>query len=458
MTLNNPSPRRLPAHFQRITASLIALGAVVFFIKRDKPIAPSADSLALVNNSFAVRWPQPSIGRFAPGPAGSNPADSASSVSSSSTPLLDAPVEAGSSSVTPGATMLHIDPARTNRSAFFAPKKPVIDWAIDLSGPMVAAPVVADDHVIVATLGGKLASVSSSGTTRWAIDLGERIYGSPLVFENSIYVGVDAGKNKGKLFAINPQTGAIRWRYEVEGDADTSPVALPGNVKTIVFSAAKATYALRTDGTVVWRYKHKRKVYSSTTLTHDGSIVFGGQDDHITALSAAGDLRWRTNMGSDCDATAVASQAAIFVGCDNGEVASLRSSDGHILWKKQLSGPIRGPLSLTRSGHVLVSTYGPTPSVYALASDDGAELWHYAIRGTGAKEFGIHGAPIEDAAGSLLFGAQDDHLYLLNTEGRLRWSIKLGGDIDNTVILAADRVAYVGCEDGKLYRIVEASE
>ena len=39
---------------------------------------------------------------------------------------------------------------------------------------------------------------------------------------------------------------------------------------------------------------------------------------------------------------------------------------------------------------------------------DGLISGAFAIKGTGAKEFGIHGGPLEDADGALYFGAQDD--------------------------------------------------
>jgi len=58
-----------------------------------------------------------------------------------------------------------------------------------------------------------------------------------------------------------------------------------------------------------------------------------------------------------------------------------------------------------------------------------------------------------DAAGAILFGSQDDRLYCLEPDGKLRWSVELGGDVDSSPILAADGTIYVGTDDKKLYAL-----
>ena len=59
----------------------------------------------------------------------------------------------------------------------------------------------------------------------------------------------------------------------------------------------------------------------------------------------------------------------------------------------------------------------------------------------------------EGLAGAILFGSQDDRLYCLESDGRLRWSVELGGDVDSSPILAADGTIYVGSDDKKLYAL-----
>ncbi|MFO0661697.1 MAG: PQQ-binding-like beta-propeller repeat protein [Polyangiaceae bacterium] len=350
--------------------------------------------------------------------------------------------------------MMHLDAHHTNRSPFKAPRSPKLAWTLDLGAPMVVAPVVADGGVIVATLRGKIASVSPTGTTRWSLSVGDRIYGSPLVHNGTVFIGVDTPPKpakQGRLLLLNATTGAVKSKLEIDGDVDTAIAPLADNAG-IVFSAGRTLVAARHDGTVMWRYKARRKISGAAAISIDGSIVAGSQDDSIFCVSKTGDLVWQTMLGSDVDAApAIGDDGTIFVGTDAGELVALRHKDGSILWRKQLGGFIRGPLSIARDGTVLASTYGPVPAVVALSPNDGSELWRFNIRGTGAKEFGIHGAPLEDATGALVFGAQDDHLYALDPDGRLLWKQLVGGDVDATVILSEDARLYAASDDGKLY-------
>lgn len=320
-------------------------------------------------------------------------------------------------------------------------------WAYDAGGPIAAAPVVAGDLVVVASLSGRVAALTRSGEPRWSIELGERIYASPMVRGDELFVGVDAGS----FVTLSASTGARRGRLAIKGDADTSPAPTPGG--GLVFAAGSALFALRADGSVAFRHRVARKIFSSPAVADDGAIVFGSQGDALHALGPDGTPRFTVAVGADADASpAIGDDGTIYAGTDAGEVWAI-GADGVVRWRAQLGGFVRGPLGVARSGRVLASTYGPAPAVFALDPRDGLTRWRFGVRGTGAREFGVHGAPLEDAAGSLIFGAQDDHVYALDGEGNLRWRLALGGDVDATLALADDGELYAGCEDGKLYAL-----
>lgn len=88
-------------------------------------------------------------------------------------------------------------------------------------------------------------------------------------------------------------------------------------------------------------------------------------------------------------------------------------------------------------------------------AEKGDELWSFAIQGTGAKEFGVHGSPVEDRDGNLYFGAQDDAVYSLSAEGELRWKMGTAGDVDGPVLIAAEGRLIVVSDDGKIYAVEE---
>lgn len=315
------------------------------------------------------------------------------------------------------------------------------------AGGAVAAQITTspDERTLyAATLDGSvLALAREDGTKRWTAALGDRVYSAPLVHDDgTLYVGSDAKK----LVALSPE-GAVLWRLEVEGEADSGAVF--GKDGTILFAAGPFVHSVRRGGDLAWRYAAKGKVYTSPAVTEDGLVVFGSQDHHVHAVNSAGALAWAVDLGADVDGAAViGDDGAIFVGTDKGEVVRL---DGHgkIAWRSPVGGYVRGTLSLARNGDVITGTYGPVPRVVRIAPE-GTIRGAFSIKGTGAREFGIHGGPLEDAEGTLFFGAQDDAAYAIDTEGAVRWRFETGADVDAPLTMLSDGSLIVASEDGTI--------
>ncbi|HEU4533852.1 MAG TPA: PQQ-binding-like beta-propeller repeat protein [Polyangiaceae bacterium] len=344
-------------------------------------------------------------------------------------------------------SMLHLDARRTNRSPFAAPRRPRIAWTYDTGGPVVAAPAVVGDRVVVASLSGRLAALGPDGRPAWTLELGERLYGSPLALGELLLVGLDGGA----LVAIDAATGARRWKLSTDADADTAPAPLADSA---VFAAGSQLIALRRDGAVRWRYKARKKIFASPAVADDGTVIVGDQAHRVTALRPDGKMRWAFDAGADVDAAPVVGEGVVYVGTDGAEVVALDLATGAPRWRRAVGGKVRGPLSLGRDGTVFAGTYGPDPALVALAPD-GAPRWRFVVARGASAEVGVHGAPLEDRQGALVFGAHDDAVYALSAGGQLAWRLALGGDVDATVVLAADGRLYAGGGDGLLYAIVD---
>jgi len=345
-----------------------------------------------------------------------------------------------------GPRMLHTDRRRTNRAHGRGPAKPRVAWSVDVGGPVEAQVTTSPDETVlyVASLGGSLRAIARDGQVRWTLALGDRIYATPCVADDgTIYVGVDGGH-----FAAVTPDGAIAWKLDVDGDADVAPALTEGG--TVVFAAGRTLYAVRRRGDVAWRYRAQGKIFTAPAITDDGTVVVGAQDHHVHAVTPAGALAWSVDLGADVDGSpVVGDDGAVYVGTDAGDVVRL-GAGGAIAWRAPLGGFVRGALSLGRDGSVLAGVYGPSPREVRVAPD-GRVLGAYAVPGTGAREFGVHGGALEDDDGTLYFGGQDDAVYAVARDGRLKWKFPTEGDVDAPMTLLSDGALVVSSDDGKVY-------
>jgi outer membrane protein assembly factor BamB len=344
--------------------------------------------------------------------------------------------------------MFRGDRARRHRAAFVGPREPRVRFVYDAGGAIEAMPALTPEgDVLVASLSGKVARLTPAGAVVWTADLGERIYASPLVLHDAALLGSDARR----VVALALGTGKTRWQLDVDGEADTAPAEAPDG--SIVLAAGRVLYGLHASGAVRFRLKLPRKIYASPAIADDGTIYVGAQDHRLYAVTPQGTVRWSRDLGGDVDcAPAIGDDGTVYAGSDAGQVVAFDAQGGE-RWRAAVGGFVRGGLTVSRGGAVLAGTYGPAPRVVALDGATGAERWSHGIQGTGAAEFGIHGAPLEDLEGNLFFGAQDDAVRALDPGGRLLWTFPTRGDADAPLALGPGGVLYAGSDDGHLYAL-----
>ncbi len=318
----------------------------------------------------------------------------------------------------------------------------------DAGGPIEVMPAItAEGDVVVASLAGKVARLSPSGSVMWSADLGERIYASPMISGDAVILGSDARR----FVSLSLATGKTRWQLDAGAEVDTAPAEGPGGV--LIAAAGRVLHGLRADGSVRFRLKLPRKIYAAPAIADDGTIYVGAQDHKLYAIAKEGTVVWSRDLGGDVDcAPAIGDDGTIYAASDSGKVFAF-DAKGAERWRAAVGGFVRGGLTVGRAGVVFAGTYGPGPRVVALDAASGAERWSFRVQGTGAPEFGIHGAPIEDTEGKLFFGAQDDSVYALDAGGRLLWAFPTRGDVDAPVAIGPGGMLYVGSDDGHLYAL-----
>ncbi len=331
------------------------------------------------------------------------------------------------------------------------PSSVELAFRFDTAGPITAQPVIDDEGVIyVGSHDHHFYAVSSDGTLRWRRDLGGPIYGAAALSDGRIYVGSDSDF----FFALDTRTGDVIWHLRTDDDADTGVALAPDGA--LVFGSGSDVLAVEREGALRWRFRTGLKVFSTPAIDDDGTIYVGSQDDHLYAIAPDGRMRWRYRTGDDIDSSPViGDDGTLYFGSDDQHIYALHR-DGTLRWSVDVGGDVRAPVSLFEDA-IFAGVFGPRPRVVALDAETGAERWSFATSETHSNG-NVSSGPLVDRHGHLYFGADDDFVYSLDGNGRMRWFYETGGNIDSEPVLTPNGVLLIGSDDHTLYALRTPSE
>ena len=178
------------------------------------------------------------------------------------------------------------------------------------------------------------------------------VIGSPGLSGGLVYVGSDDGN----FYAIDAQSGAQRWKFEVKSRVPSTP-AIAGGV--VYFTAYDGiAYALdAASGAVKWKFptggerrisgKHLHGTqpvaetmpdpfdcYLSSPTVWNGAVYFGSGDGNVYALDAAsGALKWKFKTGDVVHASPAIAHGTVFIGSWDSYFYALDAANGREKWK-----------------------------------------------------------------------------------------------------------------------------
>ena len=255
-----------------------------------------------------------------------------------------------------------------------------------------------------------------------------RLLASPVVAAGKVYV-FDA---RGRLSAIDAESGKRLWRYSLTPEGEDDESALGGGLayadgSLYVANGFGEVMALDSGtGAVIWRRHIGVPVRAAPTVS-GGRVFVVSYDNQLHALSAAnGETLWN-HVGLPGSAgllggASPAVEAGIVVAAySSGELFALRVDNGRVAWSDELSRPARRTPLATLSdingrpvidrGRVFAISHSGRLAAIELRT--GARIWERNIAGTESP------------------WVAGDYVYLITTEaqvlclsrrdGRIRW-------------------------------------
>jgi outer membrane protein assembly factor BamB len=225
-----------------------------------------------------------------------------------------------------------------------------------------------------------------------------------------VYVGGDDGA----FYAIDPESGRIRWTYRAKGAIERQPDI----GKDVVYVATSADRVVALDAvTGKWRWQYERETPDGFTIhgyagprLRGGQVLAGFADGYLVSLQAAtGEVVWAHSLVAtseqfvDVDSTPVLDGNWIVAASYSGGVYSLDAKDGSSRWRLPTEGA--GPLSLIDDRIYFAA---PREGLHAIAKSDGQILWRQ-----GLPEAGDLTAPIV-VGRYLLFSGSRGGLFVVD--------------------------------------------
>ncbi len=203
----------------------------------------------------------------------------------------------------------------------------------------------------------------------WEYTTGGMVASSPAVADGAVYVS-DGGLN---LYALSASTGALLWKYMVEGGLSSPAVA---NGVVYVGSGINYVYALNaSDGTLKWRYTTGLSVNSSPAVA-SGVVYVGSDDSNVYALNASdGTLKWRYTTGQNVVSSPAVANGVVYVGSYDHNLYALNADTGALVWKYATGGEIGDSSPAVANGVVYFGS--DDSNVYALNASTGMLVWKY---------------------------------------------------------------------------------
>ncbi|MFX0012815.1 MAG: PQQ-binding-like beta-propeller repeat protein, partial [Candidatus Hermodarchaeota archaeon] len=292
------------------------------------------------------------------------------------------------------------------------------------------SPSIGEDGTIYLA-GSCMYAINSDGTLKWKFDPPGGIFDftCPAIDKNGTLYASTCSSKYTYMYAINPD-GTVKWKISI-GNTYSPPTIGDNGLIYFTHKASDKSYitALNTDGILKWgRYISDESMVSSPAVGIDGTIYCGSHDCYLYAIKSNGSIKWKFNTGGRVHGSpTLNSDGTVFIGSENG-LHALYQNNGSMKWHINL-GEIWGGLALDDDGTVYV---GVSSGRFYAINPDGTIKWTYYAPGNIWFT-----SPALSADGIIYFGTLSTgggtaKLIALNTDGTERWTWKDSNyDYDN---------------------------
>ncbi|WP_042364997.1 serine/threonine-protein kinase [Streptacidiphilus neutrinimicus] len=206
--------------------------------------------------------------------------------------------------------------------------------------------------------GGCLRSVElTTGQLQWALPLGEDVPSRPVLWRGTLFLC-----SGGRVYAVDEQTGAERWRFDAPVVLFTSPAVSEQGV--FVADYLGTVFALdQASGAVRWHARTGGRQGADPAVLADDFVLVGSGDTVFAFDTRTGAERWRYAARAELTGIPAAAHGLVHLGSRDHSLHTLDLATGRLRWKLDTGGEITGS-PVTADGRVFACS--KDHCVYAL--------------------------------------------------------------------------------------------
>jgi len=277
----------------------------------------------------------------------------------------------------------------------------------------------------------KPASIASH--VSWKFQTDKEVTAGPVIAEGVVY----CGSTSGTFFALDVETGEVRWRfsslYPISGKA-----AVSGDL--VCFGSGNVLYGLdKKNGQEKWHYVAQgyRPIFSldltdyhrSSPVIANGVVYYGDDWGNLNGVDlATGALvfQFTTKSGRPIRATPAISDQVAYFGDWEGEAYAVSLSDKKLRWQYQLENvrPYYGAIVSDFVIHDGVVYFGSQHEIFApLDAATGKPVWKF----TDPNNTYLPSTPLIHDSNVIIASTVYTNAVLCLNHGKTVWSFKADG-------------------------------
>lgn len=335
-------------------------------------------------------------------------------------------------------------------------------WEVRTAKGIFSSPVIgADGTTFIGSADRTFYAIARDGAVKWTVKTGEIIDSAALLDDRG---RVYFGSGDGKLRALEAATGREVWTMEADDPAVNEAfirwfegnVAIGPSGTLYVPNDNFFLYAVDRDtGAVRWRYRMPDQTWSLPAVDPRTETLYVGNNNVLPllgkntfAIAADGTNAWSaSSLGSIAASPMIAGERVIVGGFD-GWVRAYDKATGDLLWETPTRDHVYASPALLPDGTIVQPSADGT--VYALDPATGEVRWTFDTPDP------IRSSPAVDAEGNVYFGGGDGRLWVLRPDGTLRWSMRLvddeRNDLNSSPALGHDGIV-IASESGQIFGV-----